>query len=228
MPFSKIFNTKVSISGSKIEDYTDVLALAFNAQNIRSSKDTAYIKQTSLYGIPYAVKPIKADIDEVLPKKTNIAIDKTVTNAKLSSDLIKLNSLKALDNDTSVDDIFKTLVMYNYSCTGTVYDLDVAKVMELYNNTQLFWRRYRLINQNVNQLSKDFLFQNRDFLFVTGTFGESGLTVPNTFTMPGNNKCLFSEGGTISMSYKIVPISNGLEKEYTVSFGYTLCEIKGL
>ena len=226
MPFSDMFNIKVSIAGSKIEDYTDVLAIAFNAQNIRSSKDTAYIKQTGLFGVSYAVKPVKADSTEAVSAGASIGIDKTITDAASNGDLIKVESLNAID-DLNTDAIFKTLILHNCTCTGTVYDLDVAKVIELYTDTQIFWKRYRLINQNINQLSKDFIFKNRDFTFVKSSFGESDLVVPGKLSIPGNTKCLFSEGGTISMDYKTVPISNGLEKEFTVSFGYTLCEIKG-
>lgn len=232
MPFKNLTDIKTSITGTTIEDYTDTLAISFNAQNVRSSSDTAYIQQQTLYGLEYAVKYDPDAVADSLIDGSSIGIEDTINKATGDkTDLIGLDNLAsngsigALDN-ADLSKVFRVLMLNKYTCTGRIFDGDMQAILDLYIKSQVFWQRYRLIKGNLSNFSQDFVSQNRNFVAATGEFGsDSGLTAPGSFKLPGTPTCLFSEGGNLSLNYKILPVSNDLDKLLFVSFNYTCCEI---
>lgn len=233
MQFSDMFKTTSSIQGTSIEDYTDILALAFNAINIRSSDDRKYILNSSLFGHAFGVKPIGSSavdfsslqalgVSDAIVQSSETNEVAKIGDADTSTIGIKINML---DSDTAKQDkVFRQLLLHKHTCSGLLISPPISSLIDSYNESQLFWRRYRLIKDNINSLSFAKLNANRNFT-MSSDFATNSLSLPDVFTIGNMSNCLFSEGGSISFANKYVPCTNELDTVYSVSFDYTVCEI---
>ena len=228
MAFS-LMRTKISLTGMVLEDYTDELAIALNAINVRSSKDTAYVKQQCLFGTLIADKLLSTD--EKLSTEDKVSCDDTLaaSDTEANVNLITLDSLNSLDGKSADDlaKIFKVLVLYKYNCTGYLYDTSIDSLVTIFNKSQTFWHRYRLVNKHKLTLSKDMIETNIKLINVSKTFGaSSGLDAQDkSISFDDGATCLFSENSQLNVKFNMVPINNGLPKLLNVQFNYTVCNI---
>ena len=229
-----VMNPTVSLTGTAIEDYTDELAIGLNAINVRSSRDNAYIKQQCLFGTLIAEK-LQSENVELSTEDTVACTDgiETVKQQNVDSrKLIKLDALNSLDGKSKEDlaKIFKVLILYKYHCIGYMYDVSIADLITTFNDSQLFWYKYRTMKKHKLTLSQAMIDCNIKFIHVTKTFGaDSGLNIPlkqgAAYSYDDSPTCIFSENSNLDIKFQSVPINNGLPKMLTVQFNYTLCNI---